>query len=305
MVAVVAIVVIALGALKIYDFVAASAFVVRHRSGTVTEGSGDTRIDLGWTPVFSCAAKWRARWKAEGREGSVRDRLLSVAVDVIFRGPVLACLQAAALLIVAGGASGTAVARGQACEFAGEPPVGAMLMVAAAIACVMVSAMGIVTLLLVMALAPSGEVEVVAGQYLHRTRGGPADRRPFGPIMVVPAVTLALFASFAALYLCLFRADPSAFAVTPCSVDAATMIYFSTSIGATVGFGDITATSDVARLIVSCEVISFVTMLTLFLQTMWLRRADIGADLAESRPPDSETGAVTRGSTEVPGQPVD
>jgi hypothetical protein len=278
----VAVTVIATGVLKLVDFFAASKFVVRHRDKVVTSDADRTRIDVDWTPVFSWAMRKRTQWKEEGRQGSIRDRLLSIAVDILFRAPALAMTQAALLFVAAGGASGSELQAG--CEFqaAGSPSSG--LLVAAAAVCVSVAAMGVFSLLLLMFLSPDRDVEVVAGQYPRRLRGMPGDRKPFGPIVVVPVVTLALFLSFAALYLCLFRADPSAFTVAPCSVDAATMIYFSTSIGATVGFGDITASSDAARLIVSCEIIFFVTMLTLFLQTLRLRREEAEEHSNESSP---------------------
>lgn len=138
----------------------------------------------------------------------------------------------------------------------------------AGVFCVLVAATGILTLLLLALIAPSGDIEVNAGQYLVRSTGDGDGREPFGSILVVPAVTIALFLSFAALYLVLFAADRSALQVSPCNFGPVAAIYFSASIGATVGFGDIVAVSDAARLAVTCEVIFFVTLLALFLQTL-------------------------------------
>lgn len=265
----VAIAIILTGAIKIGDFAAASAFVYREhlRSGS---GSADaTQVDFDWTPVFAWARSKRKRWKAEGKEGSARDLLLSIVIDGLFRAPVLTMLQALALLMVVGGTDGYLPPNGSACVFpmasSSVPP---WLLLTAGGICVAVAASGIMSLLVLMLMAPRGNLEVAAGQYLWRSRSAAEERRSFGSILVGPAVTIALFFSFASLYLVLFAADRSAFAVSHCQVDAITMLYFSTSVGATVGFGDIVAVSDAARLIVVCEVLFVVTLLALFLQTL-------------------------------------
>jgi hypothetical protein len=274
--------VILTGALKMVDFFAATVRVFRDRDGTVSAGQDRARVSFDWTPVFAWAIAKRRRWKEEGKEGAVRDRLFSLLVDFVFRAPVLASLQAVAILLVAGSTDGHLGLNGT-CSFTGGPPDSMWLVVAAA-TCVSVATMGIVSLLLLMLVVPDGNVEVSAGQYLWRSVPAAGGRRPFGSLVIVPAVTFALFASFAALYLAIFNADPSAFAVLPCHVDAITMVYFSTVIGATVGFGDITASSDAARLAVSFEVICFVTLLSLFLQALRIR-GSTGDATAPAEPP--------------------
>lgn len=265
----VAIAVIFTGAIKIGDFVAASAFVYRERLRSASAPTGVTQVDFDWTPVFAWARAKRRRWKAIGKEGSARDRLLSVVIDGLFRAPVLTMLQALALLIIVGGTDGYSPPNGPACVFPiASSSVPSWLLLTAGGICVSVAASGIVSLLVLMLMAPSGNLEVAAGQYLWRSRSATEERRSFGSILVGPAVTIALFFSFASLYLVLFAADRSAFAVSHCQINPITMLYFSTSVGATVGFGDIVAVSDAARLIVVCEVLFVVTLLALFLQTL-------------------------------------
>lgn len=272
---VIAAIVISTGLVKLADFLAASIFVFRRREGTVSVDGETTRVDFDWTPIFAWSARRRERWRTEGLAGSARDRLLSVIVDLLFRAPALAALQAILLLLSVGSVEGSPARGGMLCAFASiVQPTSAWMTVVAGAICVSVAAIGIFSLLELMLLAPSGNLEVNVGQYLSRSRPSGRSARPFGPILVAPAVTGALFLGFAALYLALFAADHSAFKTPNCHIDAIGMIYFSTSVGATVGFGDIVPASDAARLIVSIEIFFFVTLLALFLQTLrYSRRA--------------------------------
>lgn len=264
-----AIAVIVTGAMKIGDFIAASIFVYRRKSDTVSTHGGTTQVEYDWTPAFAWSTAKRDRWRKEGKRGTVRDRSLSIAMDLLFRAPALALIQALVLLLTIGTVDGYHARQGQPCVF---PIVSSSashwLSVAAGAVCVSVASIGVFSLLVMMLLAPSGNLEVNVGQYLKRTGPATEERRPFGSILIVPAVTIALFLSFAALYLALFSADHSAFETSHCQMDAVGMVYFSTSVGATVGFGDIVPISDLARLIAAAEVIFFVTLLALFIQTL-------------------------------------
>lgn len=264
---VLAVAVVLAGAIKVADFVAASGFVYRRRH-EISTLDGVAQIDFGWTPIFAWAIAKRRRWKADGLEGSLRDRLLSILIDGVFRAPVLTLLQALGIFAAVGSFDGHPQSHGASCAYPADLSISSWLLVTAGVFCVLVAATGILTLLLVALIAPSGDFEINAGQYLVRSKGSDDDREPFGSVLVVPAVTLALILSFAALYLVLFAIDRSALQVSPCNFGPVAAIYFSASIGATVGFGDIVAVSDAARLAVTCEVIFFVTLVALFLQTL-------------------------------------
>jgi hypothetical protein len=95
-------------------------------------------------------------------------------------------------------------------------------------------------------------VGVRVRQILHDTR--PRLRAAEGLALVVPLFV----ALFAWTYLLLSQAEPAAFSEPLDRVGAA---YFTLSILSTVGFGDISAQNDLARLLVSAQIVLTFTLL--------------------------------------------
>jgi len=89
-------------------------------------------------------------------------------------------------------------------------------------------------------------------QILRDTR--PRLRAAEGLALVVPLFV----ALFAWVYLLLSTAEPAAFSEPLTRIDAA---YFTLSILSTVGFGDISAQNDLARLLVSAQIVLTFTLL--------------------------------------------
>jgi hypothetical protein len=109
---------------------------------------------------------------------------------------------------------------------------------------------------LVVLTAGLGLLVVLVGvrvrQIVHDTR--PRLRAAEGLALVVPLFV----ALFAWTYLLLSQAEPAAFSEPLDRIGAA---YFTLSILSTVGFGDISAQSDLARLLVSAQIVLTFTLL--------------------------------------------
>jgi hypothetical protein len=91
-------------------------------------------------------------------------------------------------------------------------------------------------------------------------------RHPEPTLAAIEALTLlgTLFVlSFALTYVALSASDPASFSQP---VDKVAAIYFSMTIMSTVGFGDIVAVSDVARMTVVVQMIANLVLLALVVQ---------------------------------------
>jgi hypothetical protein len=78
--------------------------------------------------------------------------------------------------------------------------------------------------------------------------------RPMLRASVAMATIIPLFlVLFAWIYLTMARADPAAFGVPLSRISA---LYFTVTVFSTVGFGDITAKTDVARLVVTVQMLA-------------------------------------------------
>ena len=109
-------------------------------------------------------------------------------------------------------------------------------------------------------------------------------RHPEPALAAIEALTLlgTLFVlSFSLTYVALSASDPASFSQP---VDKVAAIYFSMTIMSTVGFGDIVAVSDVARMTVVVQMIANLALLALVVQLItgvarWARiqRANAGA----------------------------
>lgn len=93
-------------------------------------------------------------------------------------------------------------------------------------------------------------------------------RSPYPALRAVEslALTIPLFMLiFAVVYELLSRSDPSSFSQTLTRTDA---LYFVVTVFATVGFGDITAVSEVARVLVTVQMVSDLLLLGLVLRAV-------------------------------------
>ncbi len=59
-------------------------------------------------------------------------------------------------------------------------------------------------------------------------------------------------------------------AASPCHLGPVDLIYFSCSVGATVGFGDISPVATTLRLVTTVQILAFFAVLALFLQALWV-----------------------------------
>ena len=128
----------------------------------------------------------------------------------------------------------------------------------------------IVGLLQIIAQSRSTQMRGDAGHYRKRSELNGEKKRLLGPVEVALSSIVALFVCFAALYAALISVNGSGIAAAPCHINWIDMIYFSASVGATVGFGDISPTSNLMRLVTTSEIIVFFAVLALFLQALWI-----------------------------------
>lgn len=269
--------------LKVADF-GASAFVLAKPDSSLGRRlRSGKRVELDWTPVFAWAEGARAKWRRSGLKGSVRDRAMFLFVEIGFRSPVLAVVQAGFLLwstgTVEGGAEGGC--------FASQSGALRSWQLAAGISCVLVAFTAVAHLLLAAVLrsgraAQGRDIRLISGHFVGRTSGhrslrGAPPTNPLSSIIVIPGVSGALILSYSAFYLAFLAADPSAFNVPLCEVNWVGALYFSAATAATIGSGEIVPMSDPARLSVISEVFMFVTMLALFVQSVQSEAPDGGS----------------------------
>ena len=100
---------------------------------------------------------------------------------------------------------------------------------------------------------------VFAAVFTHHVRALHHTPYPILRAANLLATTLTLFIlGFSLTYLALAQADPDAFSEPLGKVSA---VYFTVTVLATVGFGDITATTDVTRAVVTLQMLSGITLL--------------------------------------------
>jgi voltage-gated potassium channel len=110
-------------------------------------------------------------------------------------------------------------------------------------------------------------------------------RSPFPRLQAVQAVAISiplLIVSFAATYVEVAQASPGSFTEPVSRVGG---VYFTVTVLATVGFGDIAATSDAARLIVTGQMIADLVLVGLIARVIFntaqQRRESLAKELAE------------------------
>jgi hypothetical protein len=84
---------------------------------------------------------------------------------------------------------------------------------------------------------------------------------------VAMATIIPLFiVLFAWIYLTLARSQPAAFGVP---LDRSSALYFTVTVFSTVGFGDITAKTDVARLVVTVQMLADLAVLAVVIRLIF------------------------------------
>lgn len=94
-------------------------------------------------------------------------------------------------------------------------------------------------------------------------------RSPFPRVQAVQAIAISiplLIVSFASAYVEIDQASPGSFSEPVNRIDA---VYFTVTVLATVGFGDIAPTSDVARLVVTGQMIADLVLLGLIAKVVF------------------------------------
>jgi hypothetical protein len=257
---------ILLGGTKLADAIASGIQIRRVKS---TQGVESVRHEsLDWTPVFAWGERREIDW---GEEAKVRRFLLRLVIDGLFRSPVLACLLSLLIFLGIGSIDGN-LSQGGACFFSSTMPhsLGCMTVVAAMVS-VAVALTGVLTYLQLDGHAPREELGRSAGQTVLRTHPSENEKGVLGPVVIGVASTIALFVTFAAVYMALLATNGSSIKATPCHVNWIDMLYFSTVVGATVGFGDLTPVSELARLAAVLEVVLFITVIAVFVQALRAR----------------------------------
>jgi hypothetical protein len=258
----VAIFVLIFGAVKLAD-VASNARHIYQASR-----SGKAGVDWAWTPVFARAIRGRDYLKARHREKGKRAWLLTVFVDFLFRAPVMAIVFGIGILIVVGTIDATPRAGG--CAFPTTATgIDGWLNVAAATMAVLVGMASVFSFLQVLAAGRSTESRGAAGQYLGRSQGRDG-RKLLDPVTVALGTIFSLIIAFAALYGALVATHGSWIAASPCHLGPFDWIYFSSSVGATVGFGDISPMASALRVVTTIQMFVFFAVLALFLQALWV-----------------------------------
>lgn len=251
------------GAIKIADAIdnAARAYLASRRE--------DKTVDWDSTPVFDWAARQRTRLEDEEKEKGIQALLLSVFIDFLFRAPVLGGLGGFLVLVVAvGSIHGSHSGTDATCAFPTvDSGISGWLTVAAAAVAVLVAMTSVFSFLQMIAQSRGPEPRGDAGQYVNRSQHK-AKRKLLSPTVVALGTIVSLFLSFAALYAAVVAISGSGIVASPCRLDWIDMIYFSASVGATVGFGDISPTSPALRLITTTEIVVFFAVLALFLQAL-------------------------------------
>ena len=95
--------------------------------------------------------------------------------------------------------------------------------------------------------------------------------RPMLRAAVAMSTVLPLFlVLFAWIYLTMSHADPLAFApVTPHGLSRASALYFTITVFSTVGFGDIAPRTDVARLVVSVQMLADLAVIAVVIRLIF------------------------------------
>jgi hypothetical protein len=94
--------------------------------------------------------------------------------------------------------------------------------------------------------------------------------RPLLRAGVAMATVIPLFlVLFAWIYLTLSHADPSAFTGTPSPLDRTSALYFAVTVFSTVGFGDITPHTDVARLVVTVQMLADLAVIAVVIRLIF------------------------------------
>lgn len=225
--------------------------------------------------MFSLGARLTSRIESrrearnEDPEGGVLNLLVALVFDVLFRAPVIGIVGGIVVLLAVGSVHGSQSGTNAGCVLRPISSAGTLDVITAAV--LVLATMAAVTGFL------QGGTQLAAGQIVKRTKPDKDEKpkKPLSPVLVVLSMIVALIVSFAALYAA-FVARNGGVAASPCRFNMADALYFSASVGATAGFGDISPTSTMLRLVTSAQLVIFFAALAIFLQMLWARPEKTG-----------------------------
>jgi len=111
---------------------------------------------------------------------------------------------------------------------------------------------------------------------------------------------VALFVTgFAATYLAVYQADPGSFTEPLTKISA---IYFTVTVLATVGFGDITASSEGARMLVTVQMVSGLTLLAVLARYVVHVASRRSATVNTPAPGDGAASGAGNSPADHPGE---
>lgn len=263
-------VVIGIGAwavIKVCDALASIVHMLRLPPGA----SGE---DRSWTPMFgfgtwlSKPVKREREAKGKKPEGGFLNLLVFLIFDLLFRAPVIGVGGGIVVLLAIGSIHESQSGAHAKCVLQPVASVGT-LYIATAAALVMAT-MAVLTSFL------QGGTQEAAGHVVRRSTSNENEqpkklKKTMSPALVVLSMIVALIVSFAALYAASVGSNGAGIEASPCRFNMADAVYFSASVGATAGFGDISPTSSMLRLVTSVQLIIFVAAVAIFLQMLWAR----------------------------------
>jgi len=259
------VIVLVWGSIKVGDALAS----IVHMAGLPDDASDRERE---WTPVFVLAKRLRSRIKQRRKEkgqepkGGVLNLLVKLVFGLLFRASFIG-IAGGLIVLLAIGSVHRSAEKHAGCVLQAVASAGTLDIVTAAVL-VLASMAGVTSLV-------QGGSQLAAGQVVDRT--DPADedavgaQKPMSPALVVLLTIVSLIVSFAALYAAFVASNGAGITGSPCRFNMADALYFSASVGATAGFGDISPTSPMLRVVASAELVIFFAVLAVFLQMLWAR----------------------------------
>ncbi|HEU0249925.1 MAG TPA: potassium channel family protein [Solirubrobacteraceae bacterium] len=225
-----------------------------------------------WSPIFILARRTR-RWSRGVRGGRSLDTVVMVLFDILYRTPTFVTIQAA-LIFAALGTVRVTGAPSKICSLLHAlPALDSWLAMTSAWTAVILATFMVVQFLVSGARGTSGPRRMT--DQLRRPSAPPtSDDGPqlLATMTILPLVAESLIVSFASLYIALAAVEPNAFQALPCYLNVFSTVYFSTTVAATVGFGDILPIGDFARVIAVLQMFFVVTFLATYVAELFRDR---------------------------------
>jgi voltage-gated potassium channel len=163
------------------------------------------------------------------------------------------------------------------------------LCMAASLVCVAIAStpFGFVLFGLVMETRVHLDLKAWSRLQFGRTRSGLGEPQPINPLIAKTLVVLGIVVAYAALYRSIHLLQPMSFNRVTGGFDGVTALYFSVTTASTVGYGDIHAANDPARLAAISQIALTVAVIAILVSGLLTKTADpISIDRAPGPPPD-------------------